>query len=576
MRFRFVTYRWGSELLGGAELHHRRLAMELADLGHRVEVLTTDGGAIRPFCHWGVEWSRRDPDAFDDDGLVSVRRFPIRPPSRAVMALGAKLLQHLAEREERRIPGSFLEELVRSPATPPGLYALNGWHHPEVSGQFAVRWTHQRAAIALRRNRTGAAEGELRIAGQAPKRNRLDILLGENVLAREEVRPGWFDIRIPMSIQEGPVLLELRCRRTWRPWRDFRAIGVQVFHLEWRGGDGEELTADLWDDYRTLGRREPEAWQDHLLARAAARPLMAGTLFDRLRGPHSPALAAAAANPGGEDPPPENTIFCNLPWATMSAMPPGSLAMPLWHVEDDFFYWRHWLDRLRSSRLVLANNPYTAEHFFPRLGIPAAFVGPPIWEPETDAAPEARLAFRERCGAGPEEVLVLTVCRKSPEKRYDAVAEAVQTLRSEGAPVRMAGVGPDADRRPFGYTGCTWLGALSGAELQAAYAACDVFALMSESESFGMVIPEAWHHGKPVLVNRLCGPAASLVDDGTDGIKTLPGRELAQALRILAADDGLRTAMGEAGRAKAMRLYVRGASAERLMKALGPVETTTE
>ena len=562
MRFRFVTYRWGAELMGGAELHHRRLARELADLGHEVDVYTTDGGAIRPFCHWGIEWSRRG-EAAEEDTDMPVRRFPLRIAPRWRMALEAKALQFLMEREEARVPQSFLEALLAGAGTSPGLYALNGWHHPEVSGHRPVRWTQPRANAALVLD--GPSEGELRIAGQSPQANRLEIVQDGLAVLRRRIGPGWFDMRTRLAPTKKHTFLTFGCQRPWRPWRDFRALGFQIYDLEWHDNSGAALTADLWDDYRTLGRRSPELWHQHLLNRAGARPWLAGRFFDTLRGPNAPALRRTLAE---EELPAGSTIYCNLPWATMSIMPAGALAMPLWHIEDDFFYWRHWLDRLKQSRLVLANNPYAAEHFYPRLGIPAAFVGPPIWQPETPVSSTAREDLRKRCGAAPEDILVLTVCRKSPEKRYEAVAEAVHTLRGEGVPVRMAGVGPDGDRRPFVYTGCEWLGPLSGEDLQAAYAACDVFALMSESESFGMVIPEAWHHGKPVLANRLCGPAASLLEDGVDGLAVTPGRELVEALRTLAGDPSRRAALGGAGRRKAMRLYVRGASAGRLLRAM--------
>ena len=562
MRFRFVTYRWGAELMGGAELHHRRLATELADLGHGVDVYTTDGGALRPFCHWGVEWQRRDGDGGDDE-RISVRRFPLRIAPRWRMALEAKALQYMMEREEAGIPRSFLEALVAEGDTAPGLYALNGWHHAEVVDRRPVRWTHGQANVAL--VLPDATDGELLLAGQCPRANRLEILLDGRSVATHAAGPGWFEVRTRLAPGRNRTIITLRCRRPWRPLRDFRALGVQIYSMEWRGADAKEWEADLWDDYRSLGRRRPQPWHDHLFRRAATRPRLCGRLFDRLRGPLSPALRRAI---GEQDIPAASTIFCNMPWATMSGLTPGSLAMPLWHIEDDFFYWQHWIDKLRGCRMVLANNPYTAESFFPRLGIPAAFVGPPIWQPETVPSREDVRSIRERCGAQPEDVLVLTVCRKSPEKRYEAVADAVHALRKEGVPVRMAGVGPDSDRRPFDYTCCTWLGPLSGAELQAAYAACSIFALMSESESFGMVIPEAWHHGKPVLANRLCGPAASLLEDGKDGLAVTPGRELVDALRALIADPGRREVIGQAGQEKARQRYVRGASATRLMKAL--------
>ncbi len=252
----------------------------------------------------------------------------------------------------------------------------------------------------------------------------------------------------------------------------------------------------------------------------------------------------------------------------MSAVRPGDLAMPLWHVDDEFYAWRHWIENLRRARFVLANTPFAARSFYPRHDIRAHFVGPPIWPSEASITGEDARAFRRSHRIDDGEFLVLTVCRKSSEKRYEAIAAAVEEARARGAAMRFLGVGPDADGRPLQRDGTAWIGPLTGEDLQAAYAACDTFVLMSESESFGMVIPEAWHHGRPVVVNRWCAPAASLVEEGSDGLLAGPGAELVDALMRLYGDRDLVRRLGEAGREKARSDFVRGAAAQRLLSAI--------
>jgi glycosyltransferase involved in cell wall biosynthesis len=332
--------------------------------------------------------------------------------------------------------------------------------------------------------------------------------------------------------------------------------------MELKAADKQSHWTDLTEDYRSLGRRLPERWQGWLLKRAASRPALLNHLIDWTRGPQMRGLSSALGNLTDAI-----VIHCNLPWGNFSAVRKNDLTMPLWHIDDEFYYWQHWIEAMRRSRFALANTPFTEQSFFPKLGVRAQFVGPPIWQPELPSHASAT-AFRQSQGIGLEEILVLTVCRKAGEKRYDAIAKAVAALRSEGRPVRMLGIGPDADRLPFDYDGCRWIGKLDGADLQRAYAACDLFALMSESESFGMVVPEAWHHGKPVIVNRLCQPVSSLLDQGVDGLAVAPGTELIEAIRSLSSNGAGRIEMGEAGRRKALKHYVRGAAAERLLAGL--------
>ncbi|GAJ12271.1 unnamed protein product, partial [marine sediment metagenome] len=63
------------------------------------------------------------------------------------------------------------------------------------------------------------------------------------------------------------------------------------------------------------------------------------------------------------------------------------------------------------------------------------------------------------------------------------------------------------------------------------FASCDIFAMPSEVESFGIAYLEAWASGKPVIGCRI-GAVASLIDEGKDGILVEYGnqQELASAI----------------------------------------------
>ncbi len=91
------------------------------------------------------------------------------------------------------------------------------------------------------------------------------------------------------------------------------------------------------------------------------------------------------------------------------------------------------------------------------------------------------------------------------------------------------------------------LGVLTEAEKRDFYAGIDAFCLPSRSDSFGLVLLEAWANGKPVVVYRAGGPA-ELVRDGVDGFVTsCDPKALATGLRAL-SDAPRREAMGRAGR----------------------------
>lgn len=97
----------------------------------------------------------------------------------------------------------------------------------------------------------------------------------------------------------------------------------------------------------------------------------------------------------------------------------------------------------------------------------------------------------------------------------------------------------------------------NAAELQDFYRSARMLVLPSLwFETFGMVGAEAMSHGVPVIGSRL-GAVADLIEDGVDGLLFEPGdaAELARHVQRLWSDPALATRLGQAARAKAMRLW---------------------
>ncbi len=93
-----------------------------------------------------------------------------------------------------------------------------------------------------------------------------------------------------------------------------------------------------------------------------------------------------------------------------------------------------------------------------------------------------------------------------------------------------------------------FLGRLDAAALAGYYRhAVAVLAPSLGYETFGFVIIEAFRHGTPVVARRL-GPYPELVETG-GGLLFATREELAEALRRLAHEPGLREALGRAGHA---------------------------
>jgi len=86
--------------------------------------------------------------------------------------------------------------------------------------------------------------------------------------------------------------------------------------------------------------------------------------------------------------------------------------------------------------------------------------------------------------------------------------------------------------------------------------ACDILALPSRQESFGLVLLEAAAYQKPVVACQSQGPC-EIVLQGETGYLTPQGQPeaMADAIRKLAADDALRDRLGKAGRQRTRDLF---------------------
>ena len=78
---------------------------------------------------------------------------------------------------------------------------------------------------------------------------------------------------------------------------------------------------------------------------------------------------------------------------------------------------------------------------------------------------------------------------------------------------------------------------------------------MSRSESFGIVLCEAWLFGKPVIANAHCYSFRDLVRGGETGRLVSDVDELAAAMARLADDAETRLRMGRAGFDEAIANY---------------------
>jgi glycosyltransferase involved in cell wall biosynthesis len=160
--------------------------------------------------------------------------------------------------------------------------------------------------------------------------------------------------------------------------------------------------------------------------------------------------------------------------------------------------------------------------------------------------------------------LIVFIGRASYDKGALHAAEAVLRLRRQGLAATLALIGPSTpemarflrELRISDREAIRPLGVVPEAEKHTLLQASALLLLPSRTDSFGIVILEAWAHGKPVIGSR-AGGIPAVIDEGRNGLLVDFGdmAGLTQAIQHLLNDETLRRTLGQHGRAKLTTHY---------------------
>jgi phosphatidylinositol alpha-1,6-mannosyltransferase len=223
---------------------------------------------------------------------------------------------------------------------------------------------------------------------------------------------------------------------------------------------------------------------------------------------------------------------------------------------------------LRHANLVLAPSRDTADQVASQQQVAREKIRVLHWA--LDPQFEALLATGAQTALPadfPTGRVILTVGRWLATERYkgmDTLITALPRLLPRWPELQLALVGSGDDRawleelteKNGVLRHVHFLSGLSSAELAAGYSACEIFALPSQGEGFGLVYLEAMARGKPVI-GGAHGGAPEVIEDGVTGYLVQHGDpiQLATSIEALLADPVHAKEMGARGRQRVEREF---------------------
>jgi len=236
---------------------------------------------------------------------------------------------------------------------------------------------------------------------------------------------------------------------------------------------------------------------------------------------------------------------------------------------------------LRSADLILAPSQDTANQLASQQDVAQERIRVLPWalDPQFEALIAAKPGAAPPASF-PKGRVILTVGRWFADERYkgmDTLITALPRLLTEWPDVQLVAVGEGDDQGWLEQIAdgrgvlrhVHFLSGLKYAEIAACYQACEIFALPSRGEGFGLVYLEAMACGKPVI-GGAHGGAPEVIDDGKTGYLVQHGDagQLATSLEALLADPELGRQMGARGRERVERDFRFNVFAKSLKKIL--------
>jgi len=433
-------------------------------------------------------------------GIPNVRfaRFPAETPGQALIDACLRSAWQTQPRFERSVSRRLASDYSETGLT-------WGWGYPEAEGEFASRWAFAECGIFL------ADPARIQVVGYAPA----SVVITAHSQNKAVAGPWTVEGHFHLGFQAGAGELEF-CTSAAAQKHDPRPIGFLMTGLT-VADRAIDLAAQTLAQQVLLRMATESAFEILCQTAEETRAAQNVRLTDG-RGPWSASLERFIADHVAEYDlvVTNNNVFRPAVVAVEAAKTQGvpSILIPHAHLDDDFYHFPDVLECARKASLVLAV-PKLACAFLASKGVNVRYL-PAGCDIREDFCPQDVEAFRKVFGGARPFILVLG--RKAGAKGYQKIIAAVEELNHDGVNLHVVLIGPDDDRVLVDSPNATYLGLQPRGVVRGALMSCIALCNMSASESFGLVVLEAWLAGKPVILNKNCAAFHDIAVDGENAL----------------------------------------------------------
>ncbi len=534
-----ITYRFTDPPLGGAEVYLSKVLQEISKIGDfSIDIATLNIHSLYNKFHFSIDYTTDNNYRFykERQGL-NVYKFKVDDlPENVQYENCVKLFR------------CWMEESIESSISFINQYSnpilLGGWYFPEKKETSYEVWSGEDAIVFV------GDSTEVILNGYSPKKRELTITSGERVVYSSKVK-GKFSIYIP---KVSTSVLRLNIQPFYAEG-DPRALGIRVKSIQCILND-EKVELDLSVSYRDiLKNNDLDSYVNELIRIANKRDEKMDYLFQSTRGPVSSELDNwLDKNIKKYDvilghSVPFHTSVLATKYAKKYEKP--VILLPHFHLDDEFYHWKSYYDAMRESSGVIIFPKVAMDLFYNKIKVKDYYL-PGGAVSKEECCDVSSSAFMRKYNSDVPFALVLG--RKTGSKNYKWAIEAIEKLNKGDKKCNLVIIGKDEDGEEIHSEHVRYMGELRREEVLGALKESFCLVTMSESESFGMVILEAWMQKKPVIVSEKSYASVELVQDGVNGLLANQDN-LSEKVKLLLNDRELAEFMGASGYQKVSTEY---------------------